>query len=120
MTIIRQAKEEDEKGNYEAAFRLYESGVEHFLVANKYEKNESARETVKKRVIEYMDRMDLLKKSIRESNSRGASPNPNGAVKPKRKNSSDNNGKLYLRLKNLKLKFENQRFFLSIHFYLPH
>ena len=96
--LIKQAKEEDEKGNYEAAFRLYESGVEHFLVANKYEKNESARETVKKRVSEYMDRMVLLKDAIKDASSRATSPNPNGAtLKSSRKDSKGGNstGKLF-------------------------
>lgn len=33
--MIRQATEEDSGGNYEAAYRLYDGGVDHFLAAIK-------------------------------------------------------------------------------------
>lgn len=35
MAIANQATEEDSKGNYEAAYRLYDNAIEHFLCAIK-------------------------------------------------------------------------------------
>ncbi len=35
IAFTKEAREEDDKGNYEAAYRLYDSGVEHFIAGIK-------------------------------------------------------------------------------------
>lgn len=66
MTLTKQATEEDEAGNYEAAYRLYDAGIEHFLTAIKYEKNDRIKEPIRKKVNQYLNRMEELKKAIEE------------------------------------------------------
>lgn len=42
ISLVKQATEEDEKGNYEEAKRLYVNSVEYFLAVNKCEYNDKA------------------------------------------------------------------------------
>lgn len=90
MTIVNQATEEDSKGNYEAAYRLYDNAIEHFLCAIKCkvdtlnglnsfildEKGEKLKEQLRKKVDEYLNRAEELKKAIAENKTRKAVPNP--------------------------------------------
>ncbi len=83
ISLTRQATEEDSAGNLEAAYRLYDAGVDHFLAAIKCtavlsrpcpaahvwsvdEKNDKVKETIRKKVGEYLSRMETLKKALEE------------------------------------------------------
>lgn len=62
----KEATEKDSAGEHETAYRLYDAGVDHFLAAIKYEKNERVKENIRKKVAEYLDRMEKLKKTLEE------------------------------------------------------
>ncbi|KAH8551867.1 P-loop containing nucleoside triphosphate hydrolase protein [Umbelopsis sp. PMI_123] len=64
--IVKLATEADQNQNYPEAVELYHSALEHFQLALKYEKNPRAKETIKKRFFEYLQRAELLKEAIRK------------------------------------------------------
>ncbi|KAJ3058458.1 Vacuolar protein sorting-associated protein 4, partial [Podochytrium sp. JEL0797] len=61
VDIVKKATEEDAAGNYEEAYKLYQSSLEYFMMAMKYEKNEKLKETIRKKFTEYLDRAEKLK-----------------------------------------------------------
>ncbi|KAK3806426.1 MAG: vacuolar protein sorting-associated protein 4 [Benniella sp.] len=61
LDTVRRATEEDGRGNMEEALKLYQNALEYFLMALKYEKNERTKDTVRTKVIEYMDRAEKIK-----------------------------------------------------------
>ncbi|KAI7816027.1 vacuolar protein sorting-associated protein 4 [Gamsiella multidivaricata] len=61
VEMVRRATEEDTKGNMEEALLLYQTAFEYFLTALKYEKNERVRDTVRKKLVEYMARAEKIK-----------------------------------------------------------
>lgn len=61
IAIVTKATEEDQKKNYEEAFRLYQLSLEYFMTAIKYEKNEKCKKTIKAKALEYMNRAEKLK-----------------------------------------------------------
>lgn len=64
--IVRQATAEDSKENYEEALRLYMNSLEYFMAAIKYERNEKTKETVRKKITEYLGRAEILKQKLKE------------------------------------------------------
>ncbi|CAG8742809.1 17922_t:CDS:2, partial [Acaulospora morrowiae] len=66
IEIVKKATEEDKKGNYEQAYRYYQSALECFMHAIKYEKNERAKDSIRKKITEYFDRAEQLKEEIRQ------------------------------------------------------
>lgn len=61
ISLVSQATEEDNKKNYEEAFRLYSLSLEYFMTALKYEKNERSKQVIRGKVVEYMQRAEKLK-----------------------------------------------------------
>lgn len=76
--LVSQATEEDNKKNYEEAFRLYSLSLEYFMTALKCaaphstlsallimcradEKNERSKQVIRGKVVEYMQRAEKLK-----------------------------------------------------------
>lgn len=47
VEIVKQAITADQAGDYENALPLYKKSLEYFMMGMKYEKNPSARETIK-------------------------------------------------------------------------
>ncbi|KAF5269524.1 hypothetical protein FQA39_LY08713 [Lamprigera yunnana] len=67
IDLVTKATEEDRNRNYEEALQLYEHGVEYFLHAIKYElQDEEAKECVRAKCCQYLERADIIKESIRK------------------------------------------------------
>ncbi|XP_053650671.1 vacuolar protein sorting-associated protein 4 [Cherax quadricarinatus] len=65
IDLVTKATEEDKSKNYAEALRLYESAVEYFLHAMKYEvPNERARDSIRGKCKQYLDRAEKLKEYI--------------------------------------------------------
>jgi vacuolar protein-sorting-associated protein 4 len=72
---VKRAIEEDEKQDYQEAYRLYQQSLEYFMMALKClhppplclltfdidEKNEKSKQMIKKKVAEYLERAEKLK-----------------------------------------------------------
>jgi len=72
IDIVTKATEEDKKGNYAESLKLYEHGVEYFLHAIKYEaQSDRAKESIRAKCIQYLDRAEKLKKFIADKESGG-------------------------------------------------
>ncbi|ORX64510.1 AAA-domain-containing protein [Basidiobolus meristosporus CBS 931.73] len=61
IDIVKRATEEDAKGNYEEAYKLYQNSLDYFMTAMKYEKNDRLKESIRKKFTEYLDRAEKLK-----------------------------------------------------------
>ncbi|KAJ3154116.1 Vacuolar protein sorting-associated protein 4 [Geranomyces michiganensis] len=61
IEIVRKATEEDGKGNFAEAYRLYSNSLEYFMTAMKYEKNDRSKESIRKKFTEYLERAEKLK-----------------------------------------------------------
>eukprot|EP01117_Protostelium_nocturnum_P013862 TRINITY_DN5217_c0_g1_i1.p1 TRINITY_DN5217_c0_g1~~TRINITY_DN5217_c0_g1_i1.p1 ORF type:complete len:471 (-),score=170.92 TRINITY_DN5217_c0_g1_i1:119-1408(-) len=64
ISIVQQATEKDSAKDYPEAFRLYQLSLEYFMTALKYEKNTRTRDTIRTKVVEYMNRAEKLKEII--------------------------------------------------------
>ncbi|OCH88988.1 AAA-domain-containing protein [Obba rivulosa] len=64
IEIIQRAIEEDQKHNYEEAFRQYNNALDYFMLALKYDKNEKSKKLVKAKIAEYLSRAEVLKAHI--------------------------------------------------------
>lgn len=58
---VKQAVEEDDKGNYNKAFPLYMNALEYFKTHLKYEKNPKIKEAVTQKCIDYLRRAEEIK-----------------------------------------------------------
>lgn len=68
IDLVTKATEEDKGKNYAEALRLYESAVEYFLHAMKYEvPNERAKESIRAKCKQYLDRAEKLKEYIEKN-----------------------------------------------------
>jgi vacuolar protein-sorting-associated protein 4 len=84
IDTVKKAIEFDEAGNYEDAYKTYMSALELFMLAIKWEKSEASKQILKKKVAEYMDRAEKLKKHLSSKDGKGAKPaamGANGAAK---------------------------------------
>eukprot|EP01119_Soliformovum_irregulare_P019826 TRINITY_DN6357_c0_g1_i1.p1 TRINITY_DN6357_c0_g1~~TRINITY_DN6357_c0_g1_i1.p1 ORF type:complete len:363 (-),score=86.43 TRINITY_DN6357_c0_g1_i1:180-1268(-) len=61
IEIIKLATIEDRKNNYEQALELYQSGIDHLLVAAKYEKLASTKQTLLNKAQECLTRAEQLR-----------------------------------------------------------
>ena len=64
VNLAKQATEADAAGRNEEAYRLYDTAIEYFLTAIKYEKNDKMKESMRKKVTEYLERAEQLKKQL--------------------------------------------------------
>ncbi|KAB7505162.1 Vacuolar protein sorting-associated protein 4A [Armadillidium nasatum] len=65
IDLVTKATEEDKNKNYKEALHLYETAVEYFLHAMKYEvPNERAKESIRSKCKQYLDRAEKLKEYI--------------------------------------------------------
>ncbi|KAJ2784991.1 Vacuolar protein sorting-associated protein 4 [Coemansia javaensis] len=72
VEFIKRAIAEDTAGNYEEAYNLYRTGIEYFMTGIKYEKSEKQRSTLRKRLVEYIDRAEQLKEHIKSQRGQSA------------------------------------------------
>ncbi|KAJ2260431.1 Vacuolar protein sorting-associated protein 4, partial [Coemansia sp. RSA 371] len=92
IEIIKQAIAEDTAGNYEQAYTHYKNAIEYFFVAIKYDKNERQRESIRRRLVEYIDRAEQLKGHItkpQEKRAEAAAENTSNGAKSKGKDDGD-------------------------------
>ena len=73
IDLATEAVQEDKDKNYEEAFRLYQASMECLMNGLKYERSERCKETIRTKVVEYMERADLIKEYLRRS---GVWPTP--------------------------------------------
>ncbi|XP_018007604.1 vacuolar protein sorting-associated protein 4 [Hyalella azteca] len=71
IDLVTKATEEDKSKNYKEALHLYETAVEYFLHAMKYEvPNDRAKETIRSKCKQYLDRAEKLKEYINKGDNR--------------------------------------------------
>lgn len=75
IEYVKQAVEEDEKGNYEKALQNYTAALEYFKTHLKYEKNPRSKEAITAKFKEYLERAEYLKGVVN-----GAQENPPAAA----------------------------------------
>ena len=80
IEVVKQAAAFDSDGNYPEAIKLYLQGLEWFNHALKYDKNERTQKTIKMKMTQYMDRVELLRANVA---SGGGSSGTAQARKPK-------------------------------------
>ncbi|XP_062501037.1 vacuolar protein sorting-associated protein 4B-like [Corticium candelabrum] len=75
IDLAQRATDADREQNFEEARRLYESAVEHFLHAMKYETpNAKSKESIKQRCEGYLERAEQLKDYLKKKSARGTKP----------------------------------------------
>jgi vacuolar protein-sorting-associated protein 4 len=81
IETVKKAIEYDEAANYDEAYKTYMAALELFMLAIKWEKSESSKQILKKKVAEYMDRAEKLKKHLqsKEDGKNGKKPAAMGA-----------------------------------------
>ncbi|KAG0273402.1 Vacuolar protein sorting-associated protein 4 [Linnemannia exigua] len=95
VETVKRATEEDTKGRLEETLPLYQTALEYFLTALKYEKNERVRDTVRKRVVEYMARSEKIKEhpiKMEDGPKKKAIANSSNGGKGGKKKDSDDDG----------------------------
>eukprot|EP01117_Protostelium_nocturnum_P016569 TRINITY_DN6585_c0_g1_i1.p1 TRINITY_DN6585_c0_g1~~TRINITY_DN6585_c0_g1_i1.p1 ORF type:complete len:461 (-),score=159.11 TRINITY_DN6585_c0_g1_i1:63-1361(-) len=70
IVLVSQAADKDEEKQWAEALHLYSSGLQHFSLALKYEKNEKTKELVKNKMEEYLKRAEHLKKIVAEESKK--------------------------------------------------
>ena len=88
VKIVTEAIEFDHAGEYEKALPLYRRSLEYFMMAIKYEKNETARKTIQQRVEGYMKRAEDLK-GVLEGTMKPPSSGGGGAATKKPGDTAD-------------------------------
>lgn len=89
IDLVTKATEEDKSKNYAEALRLYESAVEYFLHAMKYEvHNERAKDSIRGKCKLYLDRAEKLKEYMDKSKTK-KKPVKAGEGNSGKKNSKD-------------------------------
>mmetsp|Transcript_3097 Transcript_3097/g.6423 ORF Transcript_3097/g.6423 Transcript_3097/m.6423 type:complete len:420 (-) Transcript_3097:841-2100(-) len=86
--LSKRAIEEDRKENYEEAYKLYKSAVNHFIHLVKFESNQIIRDNFRLKATEFMNRMEEIEKFLK-SQEAPAGPIVVGGNKEERKNASD-------------------------------
>ena len=65
IDFVTRATDEDKAQNYREALRLYQSGVEYFMHAIKYEaQGEKSKESIRTKCIAYLERAEQLKEYL--------------------------------------------------------
>ncbi|OBZ79377.1 Vacuolar protein sorting-associated protein 4 [Grifola frondosa] len=64
IEIVQRAIEEDNKQNYEEAYKQYQNALDYFMLALKYEKNEKLKSLIKSKIMEYLGRAEMLKEHV--------------------------------------------------------
>ncbi|KAJ3414505.1 Vacuolar protein sorting-associated protein 4 [Chytridiales sp. JEL 0842] len=81
IDIVKKATEEDTKGNFEEAYKLYQNSLEYFMMAMKYEKSDRLKESIRKKFTEYLDRAEKLKDYLSKQQKKKKPVPANGSEK---------------------------------------
>ncbi|KAI3640047.1 hypothetical protein MIR68_000925 [Amoeboaphelidium protococcarum] len=92
VEIVNKAIEQDQKEQYEEALRLYMHSLEYFLAAIKYEKNDRVKESIRKKMSEYLDRAEKLKELTSKPKKKVLASEGGGGGKKSGGGSEDNDG----------------------------
>lgn len=68
IEILKQARKEDDAQNFSAALELYQNGIQHLMIAIKWEKTESIKKTLKQKAEDYIARAEAIRDYL---NSKG-------------------------------------------------
>ncbi|KAI9206679.1 P-loop containing nucleoside triphosphate hydrolase protein [Polychytrium aggregatum] len=74
IEIVKRATEEDGKGNFQEAYKLYLNSLEYFTTAMKYEKNEKIKQSIRGKFTEYLDRAEKLKAFLSKEQDKKKKP----------------------------------------------
>ena len=66
IAVVKEAIQADNEQDYAKALMLYKRGIEVLLTGVKYEKNETAKQMILKRVEGYMKRAEDLKEVVNQ------------------------------------------------------
>jgi len=77
IKIVNEAIELDNAGKYQESLEKYQHAIEYLITGNKYEKNPQTKAMVTKKLKEYMERAEDVKKII---DNNGANPPSEGGV----------------------------------------
>ncbi|KNC82594.1 vacuolar protein sorting-associated protein 4B, partial [Sphaeroforma arctica JP610] len=80
IETVTQATEQDRLENYEEAYRLYNSALEYFMLAIKYDKNPRSVESLRQKCSEYMNRAETLKEYINNKSHKAEAAGRNGGT----------------------------------------
>ncbi|XP_037079891.1 serine/threonine-protein kinase ULK3-like isoform X2 [Pollicipes pollicipes] len=80
--LVEQAVEKDAAGELEAAVQLYRDGLEHLLAAVQYEQSEERRAALRRRLEEYVRRVEALRGRLHPPASPQSGPMPGAAADP--------------------------------------
>ncbi|OSX67993.1 hypothetical protein POSPLADRAFT_1043160 [Postia placenta MAD-698-R-SB12] len=72
IEIVQRAIEDDQKQNYDAAYKQYQNALDYFMLALKYEKNEKSKLLIRSKVNEYLARAETLKDHLSQSQEKRA------------------------------------------------
>ncbi|KAN0101141.1 P-loop containing nucleoside triphosphate hydrolase protein [Tylopilus felleus] len=64
IEIVQRAIDEDVKQNYAESYKQYMNSLDYFVLAQKYEQNESAKVLIRAKIDQYRTRAETLKKHI--------------------------------------------------------
>jgi tetratricopeptide (TPR) repeat protein len=67
LEVLKRAIDADSNQDFQEAFRLYKEGLDYLLVAQKHEKNEKIRATIRSKMATYMDRAEELQKLVQST-----------------------------------------------------
>ncbi|VVT57166.1 uncharacterized protein SAPINGB_P005567 [Magnusiomyces paraingens] len=92
LDLTREAIENDTNGKYKEAYDLYTKGLDYYMLAIKYEKNDKKKELIKTKCYEYLDRAEQLKDHLNklEKKTETSEASSNGSTKAKKNNGDDN------------------------------
>jgi len=89
IELVTKATEEDKNKNYGEALRMYESAVEYFLHAMKYEvPNERAKESIRAKCKQYLDRAEKLKEYMEKNQNKKKPIKEGGSSSNKKSNNN--------------------------------
>lgn len=90
IDIINKATQEDDAKNYQEALNLYQSGVEYFLHAIKYEcPSKDIKDNLRKRCDQYLERAEKIKNYLHNKDNKKKPVKDGGSNKNKNSNSDD-------------------------------
>ncbi|KJE95553.1 vacuolar protein sorting factor 4B [Capsaspora owczarzaki ATCC 30864] len=72
IDLVTKATEEDNKKNFEEAFRLYQHSLEYFMTALKYERNDRCKQSIREKCEQYLERAEKIKKHIDSTKNGGS------------------------------------------------
>jgi vacuolar protein-sorting-associated protein 4 len=76
---VQKAIEADNAASYDMAYKLYYDSLELFMLALKYEKNQKAKDMIRAKTGEYMERAEKLKAHLADEDGKKKKPGMVGA-----------------------------------------